>query len=29
MIDNILCNFGTEYTINFKEQPQKVSNIFV
>lgn len=29
MIDNILCNFGTEYTIDFKEHPQKVSNIFV
>ena len=26
-LDDILCNFGTEYTINFKEQ--KVTNIFV
>lgn len=25
-LDNILCTFGTEYTINFKEQ--KVTNIF-
>jgi hypothetical protein len=29
MLDQILQNFGSEYTINFTEHKKKVSNIFV